>query len=373
MIEIKKIITALGDNRLNHNLRENYSIEVIGNDIPYQDGVLDTLKGNSEIEILLLSESLIGEYDIKSFINQIFQVNKKLDIIFFMERENENFQRQLEKKGISKFYIEDEYDTEEIANQILETPVRNNFNIEVEELKNIITKTKKRNFFKTSKVLAIAGNYGSGKSLITALLGKTSKKLGIKTIIIDFDIINSSINTIFRVKKYKNYEDKGDIECFITHISSNLDVFCGIDLLFTEENKINFEKVSHLIDDLKEQYDLILIDSSSETHLKFMKVVYATVDKILFLLEPNLLEIKKAERLLEIYVEDWEISQRKIEILLNKVNVNSVDQDIIKEIFNRFNIVGNIRFSLKFTELANNIKESDLKLNKYAKLLENIG
>ena len=88
MIEIKKIITALGDNRLNHNLRENYSIEVIGNDIPYQDGVLDTLKGNSEIEILLLSESLIGEYDIKSFINQIFQVNKKLDIIFFLFLKN---------------------------------------------------------------------------------------------------------------------------------------------------------------------------------------------------------------------------------------------------------------------------------------------
>ena len=30
---------------------------------------------------------------------------------------------------------------------------------------------------------------------------------------------------------------------FITHINSNLDVFCGIDALFTEKNKINFEKV----------------------------------------------------------------------------------------------------------------------------------
>ena len=149
-------------------------------------------------------------------------------------------------------------------------------------------------------------------------------------------------------------------------------MFCGIDALFTEENKISFEKVEKLISDLKDVYDLILIDTSSETTLKFMKVVLANVDKIVFLLEPNLLEIKKAENLLEIYIEDWEINPKKIEILLNKVNVNSVDQDVVKEIFGSFKIVGKINFSIKFTEFANNIREGDLGLNKYIKILEKV-
>ena len=46
-------------NNLNFKLREIAEIEVIGNDIPYQDGVLDVLKGNSEIDILILSEVLV--------------------------------------------------------------------------------------------------------------------------------------------------------------------------------------------------------------------------------------------------------------------------------------------------------------------------
>ena len=52
--------------------------------------------------------------------------------------------------------------------------------------------------------------------------------------------------------------------------------------------------------------------------------------------------------------------------------MNSVDQDIVKEIFGRFKIIGKINFSFKFTELANNIREGDLRLNKYIKILEKI-
>ena len=81
---------------------------------------------------------------------------------------------------------------------------------------------------------------------------------------------------------------------------------------------IFYEKVENLISELRESYDLILIDTSSETVLKFIKVVLANVDKVIFLVEPNLLEIRKAENLLEIYVEDWEVHPKKIEILFNK-------------------------------------------------------
>ena len=248
-------------------------------------------------------------------------------------------------------------------------------NIEVEKLKNIIdiqkiNNKKDYNKFGNSKVIALSGCYGSGKSLTTSLLGEAAKKIKLKTIIIDFDIINNSINTIFKIKRYNYYEENDKkIENFITHISNNLDIFCGIDLLFNEKNKINYEKVEELISELKDIYDLILIDTSSETVLKFIKIVLANVDKIIFLVEPNLLEIKKAENLLEIYIEDWEVYPNKIEILFNKVNNNSIDEEILKEIFGKFKIIGKIGASNKFTNIANNIKEENLLLNKYMKIL----
>ena len=378
MMKIKKIITAIGVNSLSTKLKEKEGIEVVGNDIPYQDGVLDVLKGNSEINLLILNENLIGEYEIKDFVDKIFEINQDLEIIFLMEKENLTLKNFLEKRGVSKIFIDGELELQEIIEKILEENFNTDLSLEIEKLKQIIKiernpKDKGLKIEKKSnidRVTAITGNYGSGKSLITALFGKAAKKCNIKTVIIDFDIINHSINTIFRVQKHNLYENKEDIESFITHVSTNLDVICGIDALFTEENKISYQKVEKLILDLKDIYDLILIDTSSETTLKFIKVVLANVDKVIFLLEPNLLEIKKAENLLEVYMEDWEISPKKIGILLNKVNNHSVDETILKEIFGRFKILGKINFSTKFTSLANDIRRENIGLEKYIKILE---
>ena len=368
----RKIITALGINSLNLKLSENNLVEVIGNDIPYQDGVLDILKGNSEVDILILHESLVGEYEIKDFINKIIEINKNLEIIIFLECENFRLRNFLEKRNISKIFIDGEYGLNEIVQKIIECKNKE-FNTEVDKLRELITVDKNKKIFKnSSKVIAISGNYGCGKSIVTSVLGQAGKKRKMKTIIIDFDIINNSINTIFRVQRFNSYNGSSNIEDFITHISNNLDIFCGIDSLFTEKNKITYENVENLISELKDRYDLILIDTSSETILKFIKVVLANVDKIIFLVEPNLLQIKKAENLLEIYIEDWEVYPKKIEILFNKVNGNSIDSEILKEIFGKFKIIGHIKESDKFTEIANNIKSENFGLNKYIKILDKI-
>ena len=69
-------------------LKESKIYDVFGNDIPYQDGVIEVLRGNSDIDILILNESLVGEYEIKDFLNMICKINQYIEIIFFMEKEN---------------------------------------------------------------------------------------------------------------------------------------------------------------------------------------------------------------------------------------------------------------------------------------------
>ena len=88
MRKIKKIITAIGTNELNKKIRENKIYEVIGNDIPYQDGVLDIIKGNSEINLLILSEIIPGEYEIKNFIIEIKKLNPYIELIVFIKEKN---------------------------------------------------------------------------------------------------------------------------------------------------------------------------------------------------------------------------------------------------------------------------------------------
>ena len=360
-------------------LKESKIYDVFGNDIPYQDGVIEVLRGNSDIDILILNESLVGEYEIKDFLNMICKINQYIEIIFFMEKENISLKNFLRKLGISKIFIDNTDSIDDIIKSIgYEKDTEANLSLEIEKLKKIIQEnqqiTKNKNIkevkkmkkIRTNKIVAISGNYGSGKSLITTLLGVATRKFDIKTIIVDFDIINSSINMLFRVPKYNsNYKIITDpIQC-INKIDNKLDVFCGIDMLFNEENKISYEKVNDLFEKLKSEYDLILVDTSSETTLKYIKTILLNVDKIIFLVEPTLLEIKKSEKLLETYIEDWEIPINKFEIILNKVNSGSIDENILKNIFEKVKIIGKLNFSSQYTACANDIKNGGFILNKY--------
>lgn len=385
MRKIKKIITAIGTNELNKKIRESKIYEVIGNDIPYQDGVLDILKGNSEINILILSEIIPGEYEIKNFIIEIKKMNPYIELIVFIKEENQELNNFLIGNGINRVYVDGENTLEEILNDIYFINNETNLNLEIEKLKEIIKektientskkiikKNIKEKDLKISKSIAITGYFGSGKSLFTSLLAKTANKLNLKTLIIDFDILNNSISTLFNISNYNKSKFYDNIEQYIIKINNNISIFNGVDILFNEDNKINFNKIKEIIEKFKEKYNLILFDTSSEINLKYVKTALVNVQKIIFLIEPNLIELKKSKELLEVYLEDWEIPKYKFNIVLNKVNVNSIDTEIINNIFSQIKIIGKINLSRNYTALANNTNFKFMNLKDYEKIIRKV-
>ncbi len=391
--KIRKIITAIGTNELNLRIREknDYKFyEVIGNDIPYQEGVLDILKGNFEINTLILSESLPGEFDDKKFIKEIKRINPCLEIMYFLKDENNSLRNFLLENDVKKIFIDGENTIDEIWNSIKND--KNNLNLEIEFLKKFIEeknvnlntdefvhklkieKTAKEKILKTPKVIGITGYFGCGKTLFTAMLAKSAGKMNLKTIIVDFDILNNSINNLFNISKYnRNINFSSILEQHIVKINNNINIFTGIDELFNEKNKINFEKIKELLEKLKEKYDLILFDTSSETNLKYVKTLLVNIEKIIFLVEPNLIEIKKSKELLEVYINDWEIPQYKFNLVLNKVNINSIDDEIISNLFDKIKIIGKINLSKKYTVLANNANSNIIDIKEYKNILRKIG
>lgn len=391
--KIRKIITAIGTNELNLRIREknDYKFyEVIGNDIPYQEGVLDILKGNFEINTLILSESLPGEFDDKKFIKEIKRINPCLEIMYFLKDENNSLRNFLLENDVKKIFIDGENTIDEIWNSIKND--KNNLNLEIEFLKKFIEeknvnlntdefvhklkieKTAKEKILKNPKVIGITGYFGCGKTLFTAMLAKSAGKMNLKTIIVDFDILNNSINNLFNISKYnRNINFSSILEQHIVKINNNINIFTGIDELFNEKNKINFEKIKELLEKLKEKYDLILFDTSSETNLKYVKTLLVNIEKIIFLVEPNLIEIKKSKELLEVYINDWEIPQYKFNLVLNKVNINSIDDEIISNLFDKIKIIEKINLSKKYTVLANNANSNIIDIKEYKNILRKIG
>lgn len=404
------IITALNNPNINKKIKEKTSFNIIGNDIQYQEGIIEMLEKNGEIDLIIISELLPGEYSFRDLINKIKQINNKIDIIPILKEKNEEINNYLISKGIFNVFFNNELTIEELIKIINE---KNNIkkeieiNEEIKKLKKIILeknnkkinikifnnnkiKKIKNNLFKyfknknikinniknNKKIISVIGPGGVGKSSFCTIFAKLIKNK--KILIIDFDILNSSINSIFGTKKYpKKFKEnnvKIEVDKLIIKVDKNINILCATKYLVDENYKKTKEEFSNELNNLKDKYDLIIIDNSSECFFEYTKEILKKSDLILFLVEPNLIELKKSKKLLDIYINKWKIKKEKINIIFNKININSIDSKILKTLFYDFNILGKIKININYNLIINkSFKFINKKIkNDYLKIINNL-
>ncbi|MBO4815496.1 MAG: hypothetical protein J5507_00740 [Clostridia bacterium] len=398
------IITALKNPNLNNKLKEKTNFNIIGNDIQYQEGILEMLQKNEEINLIIISELLPGEMNFKGLISKIKNINKKIEIIVFLSNENEELKNYLISKGIFNIFINNQITIEELIKIINEKNISKKeieINEEIKELKKIIlekenkkikinifnniklkkilnlikNKFNKKNINNNKKIISVVGPFGVGKSSFCTLLAKNIKNK--KILIIDFDILNSSINSIFNVKIYpKKIKEKNttNINNLIIKYSRNINLLCATKILVDKDYKKIKDDFINKLNDLKNKYDLIIIDNSSECFFEYTKQIFKISDLILFLTEPNLTELKKSKNLLNIYINNWNIKKEKINIIFNKTNKNSIYDKILNTLFSDFNILGKIKINIDYNLIINrNIKFINKKIKKdYLKIIEKL-
>lgn len=254
--------------------------------------------------------------------------------------------------------------------------------------KNLIKNIKKEE--KTANIISITGPSGSGKSIISINLAKAMTKKNKKILIIDFDVLNNSLHTILGVKKYskkikenieknkKNYFYESNINETINikdmriKINKYIDLISSINLIFDSHKNINVMQLEKIINELKNIYSTIIIDTSSECFFDFTKLIIKLSNQTIFVTESNISELKKASNLLKIYINEWKIPKEKINILFNKYNKNSIDTNLLKDLFCEFNIIGTLKYNASYEKLINkNIKNNFLD-KKIIKEYENV-
>ena len=181
-----KGITALGNEEVNKQLKKE--LEIIGKDIQYQEAVLDVLENNENIEFLVLSSIIPGQFNIYEFINLIIFKNSKIKIIIFLEKRDKELENFLISKGINNIYYNNEITIQEIINNIKHNK---NINYEINKIKIIkniknklnnkfIKLIKKEKNIKNKKIITIIGAPQIGKtifSIIFCLINKNKKIL----------------------------------------------------------------------------------------------------------------------------------------------------------------------------------------------------
>ena len=412
---MKTVITAIANPIINNELKKEKNIEVIGNDIQYKDGVIEILEKNIEVNYIILSDILIGEELLINLIRKIILTNenkKEYDNLISIGVKKIFYNNKVEIKEILDI-INEENDTDKLIEEInsLKKIILENKNINNIQNKEIIKEENKKNnnkekstekinnkktnkllilnkfkilnkiknkFYKyipnnilkkynkseNCEVISVLGAAGVGKSIFTVNLANSyiySKK---KILIIDFDVLNNSLHTILGLKKYSKIireklknnnliNNKINIKELTIKITNKIDLISGINLLFDSKYKISSEKIYNIINELKANYEIIIIDNSAECFFDYTKNIIENSNINIFITEANLSEIKKSKNLLNIYINKWNINKNKINILFNKYNKNSIDINILKNIFSEFNILGKLNFDEKYNLIIN--------------------
>ena len=393
-----KILTALQDPKTNEILKEKTKHNIIETDIQYQEGILETLEKNNKIDLIIISQLLPGNIGFKDLINKIKIINNNIEIIAILENKNNELKDFLKQKNINSIFYNNEITIDELINVIEEKDKNKKemeINKEIKLLKEIILENNKKieqnkkekkinkilsilkeekiKIIKNSKInnikkfknkinktqnkiISVVGIPGVGKSIFISLFSKNIKHK--KILIIDFDIYNKSLDLIF------GYNTKVQEEKAIIKINNNIDLLSKIEIFF-KESYIEKNKIKNILDSFSKKYDLIIIDNTSEYSCEHTKEILKNSDSIIFLSDANLIELNKTKKLLEKYINKWKIEKERMNVVFNKININSINNKILNNLFSDFNILGKINFSNKYNLIINNnLKILNKKINK---------
>ena len=446
---MKKIITAIGNESINNELKKEKNINIILNDIQYKEGIIEILEEKNEVDYIIINNILQGEIKIEDLIKQIYIINKSIKIIIAIENNEKEIEKYLNYKNIYKIIYLDKndriniqkiieiinnnkdnnYENKNITNKIKQEKNEKNKNLfktkKENESKNNIEKSNKIKSNKNrnkkillikktakniidnhlikilnskkiklnskksfqnkikNKTFSITGPPGVGKTIISINLAKINAYKNNKILIIGSDFFNNSINTILGLKNIsKNantYIEKINNEINNKYSKNNFNnifeyfniikINKKIDLLILKKEKIRekieennenifLNKIIENINFLKEMYELIIIDINYNKKTNYIKNIIEICDFCLFISDTNLLEINKSIKLLDIYINKLNIKINKIKIIFNKYNSESINFNLLKNIFSEFNVIGKLNYRKIYNKLIN-------KNNKY--------
>ena len=187
----------------------------------------------------------------------------------------------------------------------------------------------------STKIINIFGSNGVGKSLISILISKKIADKKLKVLLIDNDKINKSIFQILGIKNNKL------------------------------NNKYNFKIINNEEKNKKlNNYDWIIYDNPNIKKININNI-HKSIN--IFICESNLLGIKKTLNLIKINNK----IKNNIFIIFNKYNFNSINFEILKNIFNNnYNILGKINYSNKIEIIIN--KNKLIKIKSLEKEIDKI-
>ena len=286
--KMKKIITAINNPKLNEELKKENNFEIVCKDIQYKEAILEILEKNKKIDIIIISEQILGEINFENLIKKIKLINEKIKIIFILENKNNNLEKILIKNNIKEIYYNNEINLFELIKiinkkeinmeeeiiklkKIIEekninyNKLKNNYleknnkiNLTQENLKNNEIEKKinnKKNKYMLNKIITFSGNYKSGKTSLALISCHYLSKKKYRVLLIDGDLEKQDLSFILK-NKSKIYINKNNDNLKKKYKNKNSIYKNKKIKKIINNNLINFEKKKKLkIENIKNNYN----------------------------------------------------------------------------------------------------------------------
>ncbi len=114
-----------------------------------------------------------------------------------------------------------------------------------------------------------------------------------------------------------------------------IDLIASPNIIFDEKYIYELERIRRMIEELKKEYDLILIDTSNDLkYVELTNMLVSLSDKVICLTQGNLIHIKKTMSLLNEHIDNKE----KISIIDNKKNQYTMGKRMLELIFFKYEV-----------------------------------
>ena len=360
---MKKIITAINNPKLNEELKKESNFEIVGKDIQYKEAILEILEKNNKIDLIIISENIVGQISFEELIKKIKYINEKIKLIFILENENNELEKILIKNKVIDIYYNNEINLEELVKIINKKEI--NMEEEIIKLKKIIEeknnyfeknnknikeKNKKTNYLKykkldginvnknktykkqsergkkknelvnnsynmSTKIIVFSGNYKSGKSILSLITSHYLSREKFKILLIDADLEKQDLSILFKKhekckKKEMNLKNRNKIKKLKNKF-------------INYKNKIKIYKLKKIIN---------LFTTKINKNLYFFKGLNYFI---------------KNQKLINDFFEQLKQKYNFIIIDLSKNNVDFINQEILKRSYQNFIIMEANLFGLK--------------------------
>lgn len=346
---MKRVITAINNKNIIEKISKNKDLKIIFNNLEYREGILEIIEKIKNIDVIIISELIPGEISIEELIKKIRKVNKKIEIIFILNKNDLEKINKLKELKIDKIYIENK-NGKKIKNEI------NILKIINKKVENKINISKINN----NKIINIFGKNKSGKTTIIFLIINYLLKNNKKTLMININkkmekyyfkkikIINK--NKFVKINKYEKN---------LYNIEKNLDlIFCT-----------NYRQIKNDFEKFEKMYDYILIDNMENEKVQIEYFLNKDYIKNILVINSEKLGVSELQKLAKKLNKYEQNQQKSLHIIENKYKLSSISPVVIKEIFNKKIEILKIYKSRYHEKILEKIwKNRNIKINKLLEL-----